>query len=76
MTKSAFKKSVTGAVSAVLAVVLAATLAGSSAIPVHAETTLERLQRAKEEKENRGSKGQYTGEKGFASDIQEFPWES
>lgn len=51
MTKSAFKKSVTGAVSAVLAVVLAATLAGSSAIPVHAETTLERLQRAKEEKE-------------------------
>ncbi len=51
MTKSAFKKSVTGAVSAVLAIVLATTLAGSSAMPVHAETTLERLQRAKEEKE-------------------------
>lgn len=51
MTKSAFKKSVTGAMSAVLAIVLATTLAGSSAVPVHAETTLERLQRAKEEKE-------------------------
>lgn len=51
MTKSAFKKSVTGAMSAVLAIVLATTLAGSSAMPVHAETTLERLQRAKEEKE-------------------------
>ncbi len=51
MTKSAFKKSVTGAVSAVLAIVLATTLAGSSVMPVHAETTLERLQRAKEEKE-------------------------
>lgn len=51
MTKSAFKKSVTGAMSAVLAIVLVTTLAGSSAMPVHAETTLERLQRAKEEKE-------------------------
>ena len=51
MTKSAFKKSAARAVSAVLAVVLTATFAGSSAIPVHAETTLERLQRAKEEKE-------------------------
>ena len=51
MTKSAFKKSVARAMSAVLAVVLAASLAGSSSLPVHAETTLERLQRAKEEKE-------------------------
>ena len=34
-----------------LAVVLSASLAGSSSLPVHAETTLERLQRAKEEKE-------------------------
>lgn len=51
MTKSAFKKSAARAVSAVLAVVLTATFAGSSAVPVHAETTLERLQRAKEEKE-------------------------
>lgn len=51
MTKSAFKKSVARAMSAVLAVVLSASLAGSSSLPVHAETTLERLQRAKEEKE-------------------------
>lgn len=27
----------------------------------------------KRKRKNRGSKGQYTGEKGFASDIQEFP---
>lgn len=51
MTKSAFKKSVTGAMSAVLAVILSVSLAGSSSMSVHAETTLERLQRAKEEKE-------------------------
>lgn len=51
MTKSAFKKSVAGAMSAVLAVILSVSLAGSSSMPVHAETTLERLQRAKEEKE-------------------------
>lgn len=51
MTKSAFKKSVAGAMSAVLAVVLSVSLAGSSSMSVHAETTLERLQRAKEEKE-------------------------
>lgn len=51
MTKSAFKKSVAGAISAVLAVVLSVSLAGSSSMSVHAETTLERLQRAKEEKE-------------------------
>lgn len=51
MTKSAFKKSVAGAMSAVLAVILSVSLAGSSSISVHAETTLERLQRAKEEKE-------------------------
>ena len=51
MTKSAFKKSVARAMSAVLAVVLVASFAGSSSLPVHAETTLERLQRAKEEKE-------------------------
>lgn len=51
MTKSAFKKSVAGAMSAVLAVILSVSLAGSSSMSVHAETTLERLQRAKEEKE-------------------------
>lgn len=51
MTKSAFKKSVAGAMSAVLAVILSVSLAGSSPMSVHAETTLERLQRAKEEKE-------------------------
>lgn len=51
MTKSAFKKSVAGALSAVLAVILSVSLAGSSSMSVHAETTLERLQRAKEEKE-------------------------
>lgn len=51
MTKSAFNRSVARAMSTVLAVVLSAALAGSSSMPVHAETTLERLQRAKEEKE-------------------------
>lgn len=51
MTKSAFKRSVAGTMSAVLAVILSVSLAGSSSMPVHAETTLERLQRAKEEKE-------------------------
>lgn len=51
MTKSAFKRSAARAVSAALAVILTAALAGSQPVPVHAETTLERLQRAKEEKE-------------------------
>jgi len=43
MTKSAFKR--------FMAVAMAVVMAISSSIPVHAETTLERLQRAKEEKE-------------------------
>lgn len=43
MTKSALKKFMVVAMAVVIAV--------SSSIPVHAETTLERLQRAKEEKE-------------------------
>lgn len=47
MTKSALKRSA----AAILAAVLTVAFAAAVPIPVHAETTLERLQRAKEEKE-------------------------
>ena len=47
MTKSALKRFAAVTVAAVLAV----TVAECPTVPVHAETTLERLQRAKEEKE-------------------------
>lgn len=47
MTKPALKRSLAVAMAAVLAI----TFAAAVPVPVHAETTLERLQRAKEEKE-------------------------
>lgn len=47
MTKSALKRSA----AVILTAVLTAAFAAAVPIPVHAETTLERLQRAKEEKE-------------------------